>query len=276
MVLILYLIAFVIGLAFGSFLNCLVYRLACQKTIFGRSFCPRCQKKIAWFDNFPLFSFILLKGWCRHCQERISWQYPIVELIMGLLFVLPVWRFYFNTGNFLFFNHPSFYLELVRDWIIFFALVFTFVYDLKYLKIEDIVLLPSAGLVFILNLFSQPLVNSLAGMSILSRAGHMLLAILIGVSFFGLQYLFTKGKGIGLGDLRIGIFMGAVLAHWSGLCLALVISYIIGALVSLFLIVFKKKSLKSQVPLGPFLVGGTFIVFVFGQQIINWYFHLSF
>jgi len=100
----------------------------------------------------------------------------------------------------------------------------------------------------------------------------MLLAILIGVAFFGLQYLFTKGKGIGLGDLRIGLFMGVALENWTNICLALVISYIIGALVSLLLIVFKNKKLKSEIPLGPFLVIGTFVVLIFGQQIINWYF----
>jgi len=266
MVVIFYLIVFILGLAFGSFLNCLVHRLACRKTVLGRSFCPKCQKKIAWFDNFPLFSFVLLKGRCRECKEEISYQYPLVELIMGLLFVLPVWRFYLTTGNFLFFDDTSFYLLLVRDWIIFFTLVFTFVYDLKYLKIEDIVLFPAAVLVFILNLFSQ--INQ----SILIVAGHMLLAALIGIAFFGIQYLFTKGKGIGLGDLRIGLFMGVALENWINICLALVISYIIGALVSLFLIVSKKKGIKSQVPLGPFLVVGTFIVLIFGQQIINWYF----
>ncbi len=266
MVLIFYLIVFILGLAFGSFLNCLVYRLACRKTVLGRSFCPKCQKKIVWLDNFPLVSFVLLKGKCRECKEEISWQYPVVELIMGFLFVLPVWRFHLITGDFLFFNDISFYLLLVRDWVIFFTLVFTFVYDLKYLKIEDIVLLPAAVLVFILNLFSQP------GQNILIIAGHMILAVLIGVAFFGLQYLFTKGKGIGLGDLRIGLFMGVALENWINICLALVISYIIGALVSLFLIVFKKKELKSQVPLGPFLVIGTFVVLIFGQQIINWYF----
>jgi len=266
MTLILFLIIFLLGLAFGSFLNCLVYRLACQKTVLGRSFCPKCQKKIVWFDNFPLLSFILIKGKCRECKEEISGQYPIVELIMGLLFVLPVWRFYLTAGNFLFFSDPYFYLLLVRDWIIFFALVFTFVYDLKYLKIEDIVLLPATALVFILNLFSHPDQN------ILIIAGHMLLAALIGIAFFGFQYLFTKGKGIGLGDLRIGLFMGVVLGNWVNICLALVISYVIGALVSLLLIVFKNKKLKSQIPLGPFLVIGTFIVLIFGQQIINWYF----
>ena len=266
MVLIFYLIIFILGLAFGSFLNCLVYRLACRKTVLGRSFCPKCKKKIAWFDNIPLISFILLRGKGRKCKQKISFQYPLVELIMGLLFILPVWRFYLTTGNFLFLNDSSFYLLLVRDWIIYFTLVFTFVYDLKYLKIEDIVLLPTTGLIFLLSLFIR------SDLSVLLTVGQMLLAVLIGIGFFGLQYLLTKGKGIGLGDLRIGVFMGVALGNWVNICLALVISYIIGALISLFLIAFKKKQIKSQVPLGPFLVIGTFIILMFGQQIINWYF----
>jgi len=260
------LIIFIIGLAFGSFLNCLVYRLACRKTILGRSFCPKCKKKIVWFDNLPLISFILLKGKCRQCKEKISWQYPLIELIMGLLFILPVWRLYLTTPNFLFFNEYSFYLQLLRDWIIFFTLVFTFIYDLKYSEIEDIVILPAAVVIFILNVFF------LSNTSVLIQLGYTFWAVLIGIAFFGLQYLFTKGKGIGLGDLRIGFFMGIVLGNWINICLALVISYIIGALVSLLLIIFKDKKLKSQIPLGPFLVIGTFIVLFWGPQIINWYF----
>ena len=272
-----YLFIFLLGLAFGSFLNCLVYRLYQHQTIFGRSYCPQCRNKLDWFDNIPLISFVFLKGRCRNCQKKISWQYPLVELIMGLLFVLSIWRFSNQQltisaiGGSALGGSNQLLLSIFRDWIIFFALVFTFVYDFKYLQIQDIVILPAAGLVFILNLFSNPLFDSLIGMSILFRAGHMLLAILIAVGFFALQYLATKGRGIGLGDLRIGLFMGAALAHWSSVCLALFFSYIIGALISLILVAFKQKKITSQIPLGPFLTIGTLIALLFGQQIINWY-----
>ena len=160
-------------------------------------------------------------------------------------------------------------LEIIRAWLVYFILVFIFVYDLKYMAIEDSVLLPGAGLVLILNFSANPLINSLAGLDFLARLGQMILAILIGVGFFACQYILTRGKGIGLGDLRIGFFMAAVLGHWSTICLALVISYLIGSVASLFLIIFKKKGVKSEIPLGPFLALGTFFLFVFGQEIID-------
>ncbi len=267
-----YLIVFCVGLSFGSFLNCLVYRLASGQTIWGRSFCPKCKKQIVWYDNIPLISFVLLKGRCRECREKISWQYPIVELIMGLLFIIPLIRFSLSGADFLVLGARGFFLdvlEIFRSWTIFFTLAFIFVYDLKYSAIEDAVLLPAAGIVFVLNLFARPLLDSLSGLSLSARFVQMALAVLIGAGFFALQYFLTKGKGIGLGDLRIGIFMGAVCAHWSTLCLALTVSYLLGSLVSLVLIVFKKKKFKSAVPLGPFLAAGTFLLFIFGQEILG-------
>lgn len=267
-----YLIIFCVGLSFGSFLNCLVYRLAGGRTIWGLSFCPKCGKKIVWYDNLPIISFILLKRRCRQCREKISWQYPFVELIMGFLFVIPLVKFSLSGTDFLVLGTEGFFLDVLgifRDWIVFFTLVFIFVYDLKYLAIEDKVLLPAAGIVFVLNLSAEPLINPLSGLDLSARFVQLVLAVLIGVGFFALQYLLTKGKGIGLGDLRIGIFMGATLAHWSSLCLALAFSYFIGSLVSLVLIAFEKKKFKSPVPLGPFLAAGTFIIFLFGQNIME-------
>lgn len=273
MIILFYLIIFCIGLSFGSFLNCLVYRLANKKTILGRSFCPQCQHQIIWYDNIPLISFIFLKGRCRYCHQKISWQYPIVELLMGILFVFSVWRISCAESEFLLWGSQEFFLsifKIVRDWIIFFTLTFIFVYDLRYLAIEDVVLLPASAVILILNLLTEPLISFLKDLSFWQRFGQMGLAILIGVGFFALQYILTRGKGIGLGDLRIGFFMAVVLSHWLSLIIALAISYLIGAAISLFLIAFKKKGFKSEVPLGPFLALGTFFVFTFGREIIDW------
>jgi len=253
---------FIIGLSFGSFINCLVYRLKENKTILGRSFCPFCKKKISWFDNIPILSFLLLRARCRFCKKKISWQYPLVEFSTGLLFLLPL-RHLLSDGGFLFFD-KAFLIKVLIEWTVYFVMVFTFVYDIKYLEIKDSILLFGSAIVIVLNLF-------LNSENIFVYLKSVFIAILIGAAFFGLQYILTKGKGIGLGDLRIGIFMGAALGHWSHLLVALAISYFIGALISLLLLAFKKKNLKSQIPLGPFLVIGIFIVFVFGQQIISFY-----
>src|SRR3989339_1478799 len=79
---------FILGLIIGSFLNCLVWRLHVGKTLGGRSQCTRCHKKIFWYDNIPVISFLVLKGRCRHCKKKISWQYPLVELATAILFTL--------------------------------------------------------------------------------------------------------------------------------------------------------------------------------------------
>jgi len=244
-----FIIAFLIGLIFGSFLNCLIYRLHNRKTILGRSFCPKCKQKIKWYDNIPVLSFLFLKTRCRFCRKKISWQYPIVELAMALLFMFSIWL---RAGELSL-------LVVLRDWIIFFTLLFVFVYDLKYSEIEDIVLMPAAILILIFSLF--------LGQSFFP----MLFSTLIGVIFFGAQYLITKGKGIGLGDLRIGLFMGIVCGNWQYLLVALFFAYVIGALVSLVLMLSKKKKIKSAIPLGPFLVIGTFVAFLFGDKIIDFY-----
>src|SRR5690349_19694228 len=85
--------AFVIGLVIGSFLNVCIYRLPRDLSVAkpSRSFCPACEKEIAWHDNIPLVSYLILRGKCRHCAERISLRYPIVELTTGLAFAVCVW-----------------------------------------------------------------------------------------------------------------------------------------------------------------------------------------
>lgn len=269
---------FIIGLAFGSFLNCLIYRLAHGKSVWGRSHCPKCQKQIKWYDNIPLASFIILKRRCRYCHKKISWQYPLVELFMGLFFVFGVWRLNSQVAvisyELLVPSHGQylgFILQVFRDWIIFFTLLFIFVYDFKYKKIEDVVLLPAIGLIFILSMIAPQLSGHLDSFLILQRLKHVVLAAFIAVGFFAFQYLITRGRGIGLGDLRIGLFMGVALMIWQKLLLALFISYIIGAVVCLVLVVLKNKKMKSQIALGPFLAIGTAAAFLYGQQIINFY-----
>jgi prepilin signal peptidase PulO-like enzyme (type II secretory pathway) len=235
-----YLLGFVLGLAIGSFINCLVYRFYQKKTILGRSMCSQCGHQIGWYDNIPLLSFIVLRGRCRHCQQKISYQYPVVELATGLLFLGTVIHLQSPIPN------PQSLIPVARDWLMLFALIFIFVYDLKYYLIEDAVILPVAAIVFILNLFLK--------ISVLS----LLLAAGLSAVFFLAQYFLTRGKGIGFGDFRIGILMG-VYFGWPKIIIAIFSAYIIGIIVSLFLLALKKKGLKSQVPLGPFLTAGSLL-----------------
>lgn len=255
-----YFFIFLLGASVGSFLNVLIYRLPKrEKVIFSRSICPNCSHRLSFFDLIPIFSFLFLGGRCRYCKAKISWQYPLVEFITGLLFLLTFLKL---SQEFTVYS-LQFSVFLFRDWLFISVMVFVFVYDLKYMLIEDAVVVPSIVAVFFLNLL----------------AGQSLVSILIGgvVSwlFFFSQYVLTKKKGLGEGDLRLGILMGLMFG-WPNVLIAIFVSYLIGGLISLILIISGKKKLFSKVPLGPFLAVGSVLTMFFGSKIIDFYFNLFF
>jgi prepilin signal peptidase PulO-like enzyme (type II secretory pathway) len=148
---------FVFGLIIGSFLNCLIWRLRKKESLMGRSYCPKCKNQIAWYDNVPVLSFILLGGKCRHCHKPISWQYPVVELVTGILFVAAfIINFQFSISNFQTisnFQFPNmFIIQLFRDWFLIAVMIVIFIYDLRWYLILDSVVLPACLVVFIFNL----------------------------------------------------------------------------------------------------------------------------
>ncbi|MFA7314797.1 MAG: prepilin peptidase [Candidatus Magasanikbacteria bacterium] len=254
-----FLLLFVAGLVFGSFLNALEWRLHEKKSLNTRSECPKCHKMIGWYDNVPIFSFLFLRGKCRHCHEKISWQYPIVELLLAFLFCFV---FYYHLSFILIGGNFS-WLFIIRDCLSLFVLLFIFIYDTKYMEVSDIMTLGSAGIIFVLSLFLQ--------VSWLS----MLIGAMIGSGFFLLQFVISKGKWIGGGDIRIGLLMGIILG-WKLLLLALWLAYIIGGIVSIIFVLSKKKKMMTEVAFGNYLSLATFIAMFFGTYILDWYFRLIF
>jgi prepilin signal peptidase PulO-like enzyme (type II secretory pathway) len=131
-----FLFSLAIGAVIGSFANCFLWRLHEKETLLNRSYCPKCRKQIAWYDNIPVLSFIALGGRCRQCKKKISWQYPLVEFSTACLFALS---FYFVCREFApgGFDYYSIYLisdhrfilTLARDWLIVFAVTVVFIYD---------------------------------------------------------------------------------------------------------------------------------------------------
>jgi len=241
-----YLLIFIFGLICGSFLNAVIYRLHANKSFLkGRSFCPHCQHQLKTKDLVPILSFIALKGRCRYCQKRICWQYPLVELGTALVFCLLF--MYFGWS-----------LEFIFYLIISLFLVIIFVYDFRYHLILDKVSITAIILALVFNL--------ILGFSIIS----LLLGGLIGGGFFFLQFIVSKGKWIGGGDIRLGILMGFLLG-WQKLLVAMFLAYFVGAIFSIVLIFLKKKKLKSHLPFGTFLTAGTFVALLWGQEIIDWY-----
>jgi len=251
-----YLIAFslFIGVAMGSFLNCLIFRIADNESVMGRSHCRSCNKMIHWFDNLPVISWIMLRGKCRYCQDKISWQYPLVESVVAILFVLATVS---HLGLDL--NSAPFYLLVIKDWLIIFILSFVLVYDARYFMISINVLIFGAVALVILWFF--------LGVSWWA----LIISFFIGLGFFALQYLITSGRGIGEGDIWLGALLGLALADWKLLLLTLFLTYVIGAITGLSLIAFKLKGMKDKLPLGVFLAIGGILAIFFGSQIISWY-----
>lgn len=245
-------IVFIFGLIIGSFLNCLIWRLHKEESMWGRSYCPKCKKQIAWRDNVPVFSYLFLLGKCRHCKKKISWQYPVVEFVTGVLFVIA-FLINFETME---------YLKIIRDLLIISVMIIIFVYDLRWYMILDIVTLPAIIIFFIINLF--------LGFPWLG----MLVAGFVGGGFFLAQFIVSKGRWIGGGDIRLGLLMGVALGRLDLLILALMLSYFSGSIIGVFLILFKKRKWSSEVPFGVFLSISTLVALFWGDIIVNWYLNM--
>lgn len=236
---------FILGGIFGSFINCLIYRIHEEETMLGRSHCPACKHVLGFFDLFPFFSYILLFGKCRYCEKKISFQYLALEIFTGILF----------ASAYFFLNNPLFVLFYL---IISSFLLLIFVYDLKYYLVVDKVIYP-AIIVSILYriIFNFDLLN-------------ILISLAIGFLFFWIQYIVSSGKWIGGGDVLIGAMIGS-LFNWQMTLMCIFISYIIGSFVGVFLIIIGKKKYSSKIPFGPFLAISMWLVLVFGDVILNWY-----
>ena len=243
------LLYFFLGLAFGSFANVLILRLhSGEKGIFtGRSHCTSCNHELSFWDLVPFFSWVFLKGKCRYCKKPISIQYPIVELLMGIMFVIAL----IASQN----------LWLYQLWLmlIFFFFLIIFVYDLKYMEIPDEVSLPAIIILFGFTYFSFT-----------PSWSDALIGVSIPIIFFGIQYLVSKGKWIGEGDFRLGALMGIILG-WKLTIVALFVAYILGSIVAIVVLVQKKKGLSSKLPFGPFLILGTLITLFYGENLLSWY-----
>jgi len=268
---------FLFGLIIGSFLNCLIWRVYKGESMGGRSRCPKCKKQIAWYDNIPVLSFLCLGGKCRHCGRSISLQYPLVELTAGLLF-LAAWQNELRIMNYelWFFNldfiiHNSlFIIQILRDWFIISAMIVIFIIDLRWYLILDVVTLPAMAVVFVLNLvlyLKSP--NPLYQGDVISWQ-NMVVSGIIGGSFFLIQFLISRGKWIGGGDIRLGVLMGLALG-WPNVLTAIFLAYFIGSLVGIGLILAGKKKWGSKVPLGTFLAVSSVITLLWGERLINWY-----
>ena len=274
-------LVFIFGLVFGSFLNVVIYRLRSGEPIgLSRSFCPECKNLLKWPDLIPILSFICLRGRCRYCHKKISWQYPIVEILSGLIWILVFWKvFGFN---------PPFIPPLIKGGLggvldsiyyifILSALLVIAVYDFKWKIIPDKIVYPAIAAALIFNLFEISKYQNLEILKYLNIEifiWPLLVAIVAFLFFFAIFY-FSNGKAMGLGDAKLAILIGLFLSPLLAVA-AFMLAFIIGAASGIILIGlgrifphYKKWGMKSQISFGPFLVLGAFLAFFFSDFIIN-------
>lgn len=271
---------FFFGLVIGSFLNCVIYRLDKEENLVSqRSHCPFCGHTLSWQDLIPFLSFLLLKGKCRYCKKPISWQYPLVELATAILFVF---LFQWHSRNFsLAIGSPFAYFFSLA--YLFFAasfLIVIFVYDLKYYLVADEVIYPAIVLSFLADVFFAFSGSHFPQRDLIQGSFYNLftskaLAAVLAAGFFLIIVLISQEKWMGMGDVKLAIFMGLFLG-WPQILVALFAAFFFGAIIGIGLIVFSKKKLKSEVPFAPFLISATFIALFWGEKIISWYLSLFF
>lgn len=265
---------FVLGLCFGSFVNALVWRTKQQakspkqrsesptklSILSGRSQCTNCGHSLSAIDLVPVLSWVTLKARCRYCGQKISAQYPVVEIIGSLVFVLSYffWPTQIVGGQ----------LVLFITWLATsVGLLALAVYDAFWMLLPNRILYPTfivalgGRLVYILFFASDKAHNFWL----------LALGLLVSSGIFWLIFELSRGKWIGFGDVRLGFITGALLADPLKSLLMIFIASLLGTFFVAPALLLKKKALGAHQPYGPFLITAAFIVILFGDQLINWY-----
>ncbi|MSU56504.1 MAG: prepilin peptidase [Candidatus Taylorbacteria bacterium] len=266
---------FSFGSIIGSFLNVVILRYGTKK-LSGRSLCFTCGKLLHWYELVPILSFCLQRGRCRGCVGRISWQYPLVECITGLVFAFVAWKelpSFFSSFSIL---HTSYFILLLALWSLLIALS---VYDIKHKIIPNALVYSACFVSLLILLFSYRETYNLQLTTYNFFSGFLF------ATPFALLWFFSKGRAIGLGDAKLIVLFPWFLGLAEGLT-ALIVGFWIGAGLSLGLLLLKamlphlpkywcpnfrssvaRLTLKTELPLGPFLVLGLFLVYVFGWDV---------
>ena len=239
-----------IGALFGSFANVCIYRIPLEKSVIGgRSYCPKCKKKIVWYDNFPNLSYLIINGKCRKCKKSIPIQYPLVEFLNIIFFLIIYYLFSFSITSLLLM-------------ILAFTFVIIFFIDLKHYIIPNVLTFPLMVLGFLKSF--NPGLNSLFPNFINSLAGGIFgYAIIWSIIFF---YKQVKNKeGMGLGDAKllavIGFWFG-----WMAIPFVLFSSSIVALILVIPSLLNRTKKFSSQIPFGPYIVIGCILYVVFIEQ----------
>lgn len=246
-----YIQIFTLGIIIGSFLNVCIYRIPREESIaYPASHCTYCSHPLAWYDLVPIFSFLSLRGKCRYCGGVISPQYPTVELLNGILYLLNFYLFGV-TIDFVFYSFLisilivisiiDYYEQIIPDGLVLIILISAIIYKIT---IYFVYKTPIALMDSTLGFFSGGLL-------------FLLIAII-------------SNGAMGGGDIKLIAVLGFILGLKKTL-LNILLSFLIGAVISIFLLLSGKKGRKDAIPFGPFINISFLITIIFGEGIINWY-----
>jgi leader peptidase (prepilin peptidase)/N-methyltransferase len=254
---------FLLGTIIGSFLNVVIYRFNTGKSVVkGRSICMTCNRNLRWYELIPVFSFLIQKGKCRRCASSISHQYPIVELVTGLVFALIAFHF---SPIFLI-SVYSYEAFVVLFSFIFSLLIVIVVYDMRHKVIPD-----KLVYIFIIVSFLSIFINytGIGSFFIVPQFINILSGLLFALPFAFLWFI-SRGRWMGLGDAKLILGVGWMLGPLATFC-ALTLSFWIGSVISLILMAFSRNkiNMKTEIPFAPFLVLGTLITFLFNLDIFS-------
>jgi len=242
---------FSLGLIVGSFSNVCIYRIPRNESvIYPASHCPKCRTKIKPVDNIPLLSYILLKGRCRNCGSKISIQYPVVEFLTGLIYLIIYLIYGLSIQSLVYIILSS-------------ALIIIAFIDLQEQMIPDIISLPGIVVGLILS-FIVPYISFInSALGALVGGGIILIIAWVGSIIF-------KKEAMGGGDVKLAAMIGAFLG-WRYTIISLFLGFFLGALTGIVLIITKIKKREDAIPFGPFIVLGSIITLLWGEKILLWY-----
>lgn len=233
---------FALGIVLGSFGNVVIARVPKDKTLMGRSACPRCKRVLSPLELIPVASFLFLCGRCHGCGKPISWRYPLVEISSALLFTFAL-----SFAMFQWF--PATALAIA-----FWAMLMIAIIDYETQSIPDVLTIVLA---------------------IAAIAFHLLSGVPVGIEgalvagiFFGAQWMISRGRWVGSGDVFLGIALGVLLGSWQHMVMALMISYIVGMVAAIVLLMEKSANKNTHIAFGPFLIAGAFVALMFAEEIL--------
>lgn len=238
------------GLAVGSFLNVCIYRLPRRESLnFPSSHCTSCNRPLAWYENIPLVSWLVLRGRCRSCGETIGVMYPAVEAVTAAVFV---------AGYVLYGLTPLLAARLLFAC----AMIVLFAIDLRHHILPNLITLPGIVAGFALSFLLPP--GWRASLIGLVAGGLVLFAIAEG------YYRLRGIEGLGMGDVKMLSMIGAFLG-WQLMLVTLVLASFAGSLVGLGMMAFGRGGMKAALPFGTFLAVGALAAAVAGEPLLAWY-----